>query len=334
MAPQITLPENVSSARTNADALAKISGDYSSESYNIETELKRVVQEALDYNKDIIEMRSSALGDYLAAPEEAGSRFGTKTFETGDQAGQANPNYVFNPFERNAVIADYVKNEEVPFMTANTLYGMRTKSAADTVKAGTSAFQAKAAAAEAAAQAARQTYQDVLSEFTQMEQLQQGRQSLDIQQQSVNKSGAGKQVAPGDQNAQLVASLNNVQAKMQNAIATKGHVTKEDVISFWNVEAPLLSNLGIDQKIIQSYMNETLGADEVVDTAPQTFGQKVAPIAGAAGQAVGRVVSPVSSFVQQNPSPTMYVGNAINDFLQSNIQKGSSLVNTFLNQFK
>ena len=55
MAPQITLPENVSSARTNADALAKISGDYSSESYNIETELKRVVQEALDYNKDIIE---------------------------------------------------------------------------------------------------------------------------------------------------------------------------------------------------------------------------------------------------------------------------------------
>ncbi len=323
MAQQITLPENVSSARTNADALAKISGDYSSESYNIETELKRVVQEALDYNKDIIEMRSSALGDYLAAPEEAGSRFGTKTFETGDQAGQANPNYVFNPFERNAVIADYVKNEEVPFMTANTLYGMRTKSAADTVKAGTSAFQAKAAAAEAAAQAARQTYQDVLSEFTQMEQLQQGRQSLDIQQQSVNKSGAGKQVAPGDQNAQLVASLASVKAKIQEKIGKQGYATPEDVQNAWATEIPLLLNLGVDPRMINQYVNTTMTADEIKSTpAPSGFAQLKQPL-----QEFGGAIS-------KSPWETFFGAPSLPLPSMSNISKGISNVASFIKSFQ
>ena len=318
MAQQITIPENITAARENASALAGVAGDYSAKSYSIEDELKKVVQEALDYNKDVIDMRSSAMADYFAAPAAAESRYGTKTFETGDQAGQANKNYIFNPFERNAVIADYVKNEEVPFLTSNTLLGMREGTVADTVKAGTNAFQAKVAAAAAEAKAANDAYANLLSEFTQTEQLQQGRESLDIQR---TNAGRGSSVAPADQNAQLVASLQSVQQRAAKIVADKGYITQEEMQQLWATETPLLQNLGIDAGTINQYINTTLSADEVVAQAPPTAGQKIA-------------ASPIGQFVSKNPSPTVYAGNAIKDFIGTNVQRGASVVQNLLNKFK
>ena len=165
------MPDFVKNARAESEKRMGIAGDFASSAQTIPDQLKKTVQEALDYNKDVIDYRSSALGDYLAAPAQAESRFGTQTFETGPQAGQANSNFIFNPFERNEAIANYIRNQEVPFLTANTLLGFREGQTADIVDAGTRAFSAQSTAAKYASEAARQAYEDALNEFKTGEEL-------------------------------------------------------------------------------------------------------------------------------------------------------------------
>lgn len=159
------MPDFVKNARATSEQRSGVAADFASGSSTISDQLKKVVQEALDYNKDVIDMRSSSLADYLAAPAQGESRFGVETFTGGEQAGQANPNFIFNPFERNATIANYVRDQQIPFLTANTLLGFREGQTADIINAGTNAYNAQATAADKSATAARQAYVDALNEF-------------------------------------------------------------------------------------------------------------------------------------------------------------------------
>lgn len=178
------MPDFVKNARAESEKRMGIAGEFASSSQTIPDQLKQTVQEALDYNKDVISMRSSALGDYLAAPAQAESKFGVETFEAGPQAGQQNTNYIFNPFERNEAIANYIRNQEIPFLTANTLLGFREGQTADIIDAGTRSFNAQATAAKYASEAARQAYEDALNEFKTGEELrlksQDGSSGLDL----------------------------------------------------------------------------------------------------------------------------------------------------------
>lgn len=249
------IPQEVTNARSEAARLGKVASDYAASEYTIPDQLKKTVQEALNYNKDVIGMRSTALADYMSAPAVANKKFGVQTFSAGEQAGQTNPDFIFNPFERNAAIQSYIGNQSIPFSTANALLGMREGTIADTVNAGTRAFQAQSAASQAAAQAARQTYQDVLGEFGTVEdiklkqqQLAQEQQKIDLERYKAEKAGGGtgasieellalltqadqgtvdtsglenfveEEAAPSQQSAPQAANKNNWQANLMNAI--------------------------------------------------------------------------------------------------------------------
>jgi hypothetical protein len=177
------LPDYINEARSDAGKLGSVASDFASSSFTIPDELKKVVQEALDYNKDVVGMRSKAFTDYQKAPAEANTRFGVQTFGTGPQAGQANENYIFNPFERNSTIQEFVGNQEIPFMTANKLLGLREGSIADTVDAGTRAFGAQATAAQNKATLAQNKYKDLLDEFKMTEDLR-------LREMDINSKGA------------------------------------------------------------------------------------------------------------------------------------------------
>lgn len=174
------IPQAVTDARSEAAKLGNIASDYAASEFTIPDQLRKTVQEALDYNKDVVGMRSKGLADYIAAPAQANAKFGVQQFGSGPQAGQANPDFIFNPFERNSAIISYIANQSIPFSFANTLLGMREGTAADTINAGTRAFQSQSTAAQAAAAAARQTYQDVLNEFVTKTQLDQEQQRINI----------------------------------------------------------------------------------------------------------------------------------------------------------
>ena len=168
-----TLPDYVTSARNDAQKMGQVANEYATSSFTIPDELKKVVQEALDYNKDVITNRAQTFSDYQKAPADAGVRFGVDKFSTGEQAGQDNPNFIWNPYERNAATQQYVANKEVPFMMWNKLLGIREGTTADTVNAGTRAFGAQATAASGRADAARTKYSDVLGEYKLEEDLKQ-----------------------------------------------------------------------------------------------------------------------------------------------------------------
>lgn len=183
------IPQAVTDARSEAGRLGGIASDYASSEYTIPDQLKKVVQEALNYNQDIVGMRSKALADYQASPAVANAKFGVQNFGTGPQTGQANPDFIFNPFERNAAIETFKSNQSIPFSFANTLLGMREGTSADVIGAGTRAFQAQSSAAQAASTAARQTYVDVLNEYKTAEDIKNAKRELDIKQQTANQSG-------------------------------------------------------------------------------------------------------------------------------------------------
>lgn len=182
-------PQSVTDARSNAAKLGATAADYASAAYTIPDQLKKTVQEALDYNKDIVGMRSKALADYQASPAQANTKFGVQQFSAGPQAGQTNPDFIFNPFERNSTIQNYISNQSIPFSIANTLLGMREGTSADIINAGTHAFNSQATAAQAAANAARQTYEDVLNEYKTTTELNQA-------QQKINQSGTANGFDP------------------------------------------------------------------------------------------------------------------------------------------
>jgi len=183
---ETTLPQNVVDARTAAQSASNTVGQFNSKGYTIEDELKKVVQESLDYNKDIVEKRSGALADYLKAPADAGVRYGVQQFSQGPQAGQTNQDFVWNPFERNKMIQGSIGNAMIPFSTYNTLLGMREGDVGKLVDAGTRAFQATQSAAQSQAQNARQYYSDVLGEFTTMQDIQARQQQLQQEQQRID----------------------------------------------------------------------------------------------------------------------------------------------------
>lgn len=189
------LPSAVTEARSEAGRLGSIASDYASSEYTIPDQLRKTVQEALDYNKDVIGMRSTALADYFAAPSQANAKFGVQQFGTGPQAGQQNPDFIFNPFERNAAIQGFVNNQSIPFNTANALLGMREGTIADTIDAGTRAFQSQSSAAQQRAQAARQNYADVLGEFKTVEDMKLEKRRLDIEELKAKQANSGSDLS-------------------------------------------------------------------------------------------------------------------------------------------
>lgn len=204
MDPQVT------AARLAADKAQSRVADFASKSFTIGDELKQAVQEALDYNKDVIGLRSTALSGYLKSPSDAAAKFGVETFETGDKAGQRNEDFIFNPFERNKAINDFISHEEIPFMNWNTVLGMREGTIGEMVEKGTNAFKAQAAATQAAAAAAQQTYSNVLNEFMKGQELSQQNRALDIQEMSARKSGGGGSKGLSDADLYEMSKAKNI----------------------------------------------------------------------------------------------------------------------------
>lgn len=207
---ETTLPQNVVDARSASQNAMGVLGQFNSKGFTIEDELKRTVQEALNYNKDLIDMRSTQLADYIAAPANANVRYGVQQFSTGDKAGQENPDFVWNPFERNKLIQGAIGQAMIPFSTTNTLLGMREGQVGDLVNAGTRAFQASQAAAQAQAAQAQQYYSDVLGEFTTMQdiayrqaQINQEQQRIELAKLEAAKKGAGDNSGASMMNALL-----------------------------------------------------------------------------------------------------------------------------------
>src|SRR3990167_589240 len=144
------LPDFVTQARQAAQQSASMAGNFASRAFTIPDEIRRYAQEAIDYNKDLIGLRSGAFKDFITSPEVATEKFGVQNLSQ-DQGGGTNPNFVFN--------------QQLPFNLYNSLLGQREGDIGSLVEKGTRSFQAASAAEEAKTKIAQDAYSNILKEF-------------------------------------------------------------------------------------------------------------------------------------------------------------------------
>jgi hypothetical protein len=176
------IPDYVTSARENAQNLGGALTGFAEHGATIQDELKQVLNDATSEGKKAwADVRGKALSDYLASPDEAYQTF----------RNPSSPNYIFDPIKANQVVSQHIQGSEIPFFSANTLFGMMTKQEPEMIDAGTRAFQAKANAAQTAYNAAHQIYSDILNEFNTSEAGRRADEQLALEREKVNKSGQG-----------------------------------------------------------------------------------------------------------------------------------------------
>lgn len=318
------IPQDVVAKRQTAESFGETLKSFAEVGPTITDQLDRIIKEALDYNKDVIEMRSSALSDYLAAPAQSYALYSAKTLPTGEP----NPNFVFDPFLANKAIADFIKTSEVPFLTANTLLGMRQGQESEMVKAGTRAFQAQHAAAQSAYEAARQSYTDTLNEF-------QTSEDIRLKEMNIRKSGGGG-FTPGQAAGLVDKIIQDAYDDLQLLSEKKGELNTDDVEQVWQGAENTLKGYGLDPTQYRG----------VIDTARQRTESYYEPMANFQVEDIqqpepeqkgffGGIMGKISDFLnvgQQTVAPT--AGPQPGPTPEpTNLKRGMSNVSDFLSGF-
>lgn len=144
---------DIQGATGGAKSAADEAGNYYSglvgESGNLPSKLKEALGKKLDYNKDLITQKNTAMGDYFAAPATARDKYQN----------------IWNPFEREKLVQQDKSQAMSKWGTFEDLIGQRMGQVSDIVGEGIQGWQSVVQAAQAAYQQAQQNYQNVLSEY-------------------------------------------------------------------------------------------------------------------------------------------------------------------------
>lgn len=326
------LPDYVINAREESSAATDLVGQLAAGSYSIKDRLEKVIKETVDYNKDIIDLRASALSDYLASPAVARARYNSPTLEDGSP----NPNFILNPFEANKAIATDIQTDEIPFLSLNQLLGMRTKGDAELLNSAVGGYQAQVTAAQYAAEAARQTYSDVLNEFKTEESIRMEREKLAASKAGSGKAASAKRFA-AIQDA--VQGADDVIAAMQdNGI----EVTPDTLDQVYGRVFDQLRAQGIDvseeeMAYVSGEKGNTRSAYQVPEASyDEDLGfTSIGPGAQASIAEPRSFLGRISDFLGIGGSPVAGVGGDINlpSNTNLNLQRGMGVLDTFNDQF-
>lgn len=141
--------EEINQARNKAYLSAGQAGSAATRSGSVEAELKDKLNEAYNYNQDIVKPLDEATSSYLTAPQDARVKFEN----------------IFNPFQREQLVSQYTQNQAKPMLSLASILGQRQGSLADTVTAGGNVYNQYAQNLQNQAILDRQIYQDMLNEF-------------------------------------------------------------------------------------------------------------------------------------------------------------------------
>jgi hypothetical protein len=272
------LTPEIESARTTAQTAQQALGELTAGGYTIGDELKKRIQEAYDYNKDIVGPLDTATLGYTGAPTEARNIFSNPESER----------YVFNPFQQEQLVSQYTQGKALPMLTLGNVLGQRMGRISDTIGAGTNAYNAQTARQQGTYNAAQQNYQNLLSEY----QLSQpettiieanGRQLLinsktgeiiqDLGAAPVSGGGSGVDYAAL---AQLLGLSNN---------QTTG--TGSDLGNFWEEEGSLFDSLTSTEKRKVLEMSAMQPGKSVEQLAQQVINERGKTATPASGSVIG-----------------------------------------------
>lgn len=175
------LPQNITQARESAQALTAGASELGAQQHSIGDVLKQKALDAYKANQDIIKPLDVATTEYIQAPSEARAKY----VDPGSE------NYVFNPFQAENLVSQYVSQQAIPMLGLSSILGQRFGRIEDTIGAGTRAFQAQVAARQAKAQQAQQMYQDLLNEYVTGEDMRLAREKWEWDKANAGGGGGG-----------------------------------------------------------------------------------------------------------------------------------------------
>jgi hypothetical protein len=168
------VPENVTTAQTEAQNAEATSAGYVSGQFQVGDILKQKTLDYLNNNQDIIGKLDTAQAQYIGAPSAAREMYLT----------QGSPSQLRDPFAAEKLVSQYVAEKSIPMLALSSILGQRFGRIEDTIGAGTRAYQAQGAMALANAQAKRQTATDAFNAWLQGEELR-------LKEAQINKPSAG-----------------------------------------------------------------------------------------------------------------------------------------------
>jgi len=146
LAQYYNTPE-LQAAKAKAQEAGQTAVNYASAAGLLPTKLREAIQNKVNYNQDIIKEQNEAMADYFAAPSQA----------------RVDYQNIWNPFEREKLVARATSNAYAPYATLTDALGQRMGRIDDIVSAGTGAFNAGVTASQGAYDLLRQDYTDQLS---------------------------------------------------------------------------------------------------------------------------------------------------------------------------
>src|SRR4030042_4151644 len=101
--------EDISAARTTSQNAATTAGQAGSEQYRVEDVLRQKIIDAYKAQEDIVKPLDIATQSYLGAP----------------QAGREKYQNIFNPFQRENLVSQYIGNQALPMLSLSSILGQR-----------------------------------------------------------------------------------------------------------------------------------------------------------------------------------------------------------------
>ncbi len=147
------LPTNVTQARDAATQYTQQANATGAAEPLIADVLRQKITEAYASSQDIVKPLDVATQNYLASPA----------------AGREKYQDIFNPFQRENLVAQYSGNQAIPMLGLSSILGQRFGSMADTVNAGANAFKSQAVADQGRVTLANNLYSSLLDEYVKSE---------------------------------------------------------------------------------------------------------------------------------------------------------------------
>lgn len=257
------LPASVIQARTAAQEAVSAAGQLGAMEPTISDVLKQKVTEAYANNQDIIKPLDTATQEYLQAPQVAREQYQN----------------IFNPFTREKLVSQYVGNKALPMLSLSNIYGNRLGRVEDVIGAGVRGFQAQTMAQQAKAEQARQFYQDLLSEYTILQQQQAQEQAAELERQRLEASLNTTQEVTANGRKYLVTydQFGNIIKQTDLGSSTSGTGTGTSGYGDLMAILGMTGNLGVQQRLpIETAVTEIKTPFEIANEQAKAAAKKKA----------------------------------------------------------
>jgi hypothetical protein len=243
-------PELTGAAR-EAETAGTTAVNYQSAAGLLPQKLREAVMAKVDYNKDIITQQNKAQAEYFAAPSAARAEY----------VDPESSNYIFNPFQAEALVAQKRSLAYQPFANLTDILGQRLGTLGDIIQNGVGAFQSDVAAKQGAYEMARNKYNDLLQKAQSLmqaaseeEQLKLKREQMEgdweMDRAKMKLSGSGSSTGTGITG---VSEIDLLTADAWDKIMEKTKGDMKEALSLINRDAGAMQRAGIDVAALRKW---------------------------------------------------------------------------------